>query len=127
VLLQVRVEPAEQVRSRYLLELDVMFSVRYTYYPQSNGKIERWHRSLKVDCLRPGCPLCQQEATRLIERFVNHYNTVRLHSAIGYVTAADRLTGRHHQIFAERDRKSQLARQHRETKRQSLTKYGCFE
>jgi hypothetical protein len=38
VLLRVRVEPAEQVRSRYLLELDVMFSVRYTYYPQSNGK-----------------------------------------------------------------------------------------
>jgi putative transposase len=29
------------------------------YYPQSNGKIERWHQSLKVDCLRPGCPLSQ--------------------------------------------------------------------
>jgi putative transposase len=56
------------------------------YYPQSNGKIERWHQSLKADCLRPGCPLSQQDAARLIERFVNHYNTVRLHSAIGYVT-----------------------------------------
>jgi len=28
------------------------------YYPQSNGKIERWHRTLKTDCIRPGthCP-----------------------------------------------------------------------
>ena len=90
------------------------------YYPQSNGKIERWHQSLKADCLRPGCPLSQRDATQLIERFVNHYNTVRLHSAIGYVTPADRLTGRHLEIFAERDRKLELARQTRKTKRQSL-------
>jgi putative transposase len=92
------------------------------YYPQSNGKIERWHQSLKADCLRPGCPLSQQNATRLIERFVNHYNTVRLHSAIGYVTPADRLAGRQFEIFAERDRKLELTRQNRKTKRQSLTK-----
>src|ERR1700737_2208828 len=90
------------------------------YYPQSNGKIERWHQSLKADCLRPGCPLSQRDATQLIERFVNHYNTVRLHSAIGYVTPVDRLTGRHLEIFAERDRKLELARQTRKTKRQSL-------
>ena len=76
-----------------------------SYYPQSNGKIERWHQSLKVDCLRPGCPLSQQDGTRLIEHFVNHYNTVRLHSAIGYVAPADRLAGHHLEIFVERDRK----------------------
>ena len=84
------------------------------YYPQSNGKIEkieRWHQSLKADCIRPGCPLSEHDAARLIERFVNHYNTVRLHSAIGYVTPADRLAGRHLQIFSERDRKLKLARQ----------------
>jgi putative transposase len=92
------------------------------YYPQSNGKIERWHQSLKADCLRPGCPLSQQDAARLIERFVNHYNTVRLHSAIDYVTPADRLAARHLEIFAERDRKLELARQNRKTKRQSPTK-----
>jgi transposase InsO family protein len=38
------------------------------YYPQSNGKIERWHQSLKADCIRPGCPLSDQDAARLIER-----------------------------------------------------------
>ena len=47
---------------------------------------------------------------------------MRLHSAIGYVTPADLLAGRHLQIFSERDRKLELARQNRKTKRQSLTK-----
>jgi len=40
-------------------------------------------------------PLSDQDAAHLIERFVKHYNTVRLHSAIGYVTPTDRLAGRH--------------------------------
>jgi putative transposase len=53
------------------------------YYPQSNGKIERWHKSLKRDCIRPGVPLNLQDARRLVTRFVEHYNTVRLHFAIG--------------------------------------------
>ena len=55
-------------------------------YPQSNGKIERWHKSLKNDCIRPGVPSNLQDARRLVTRFVEHYNTVRLHSAIGYIT-----------------------------------------
>ena len=59
------------------------------YYPQSNGKIERWHQTLKAGCLRPGCPLSLEDAQRLVEHFVTHYNTVRLHSAIGYITPAD--------------------------------------
>lgn len=53
------------------------------YYPQSNGKTERWHKSLKSDCIRPGTPLNIEQARRLIANFVEHYNTVRLHSAIG--------------------------------------------
>ena len=56
------------------------------YYPQSNGKIERWHRSLKAECIRPGVPLSLEDARRLVEGYVRHYNEVRLHSAIGYVT-----------------------------------------
>jgi putative transposase len=91
------------------------------YYPQSNGKIERWHHTLKADCLRPGCPLSLEDAQRLVERFVTHYNTVRLHSAIGYVTPADRLAGRHLEIFAARDKKLDAARQNRKFKRQQFT------
>jgi hypothetical protein len=60
------------------------------YYPQSNGKIERWHKSLKGECTRPGTPLSQEDAKRLVEGYVEHYNDVRLNSAIGYITPKDR-------------------------------------
>ena len=56
------------------------------YYPQSNGKIERWHKTLKGDCIRVSVPLSLDDARRLVADYVEHYNNVRLHSAIGYVT-----------------------------------------
>jgi putative transposase len=90
------------------------------YYPQSNGKIERWHRTLKADCVRPGTPLSLEDARRLVARFVEHYNTVRLHSAIGYVAPADKLLGRDSEIFAARDRKLAAARERRAAVRQRL-------
>ena len=40
--------------------------------PQSNGKIERWHKSLKTDCIRPGVALSLQDARRLVTSFVGH-------------------------------------------------------
>ena len=63
------------------------------YYPQSNGKIERWHKSLKGECIRPGTPLSLEDARRLVEGYVEHYNDVRLNSAIGYITPKDMLAG----------------------------------
>ena len=81
------------------------------YYPQSNGKLERWHKSLKAECIRPGTPLTMEDALRLIQTYVDHYNTVRLHSAIGYVTPQDMLAGRQAEIHAARDRKLEQARQ----------------
>jgi transposase InsO family protein len=89
------------------------------YYPQSNDKIERWHQTLKQDCIRPHVPLSLAEARQLVERFVDQYNHQRLHSAIGYVTPADKLCGRDTAIFAERDRKLSLARERRARQRQA--------
>src|SRR3979411_1389649 len=51
------------------------------YYPQSNGKIERWHKSLKGECIRPGTPLSLDDARRLVKGYVEHYNVVRPNSA----------------------------------------------
>jgi len=73
------------------------------FYPQSNGKIERWHQSLKGECIHPGVPLSIEDPRRLVGRYVDHYNRVRLHSAIGYVTPLAKLQGREPQIFAERE------------------------
>ena len=49
---------------------------------------------------------------------MDHYNTVRLHSAIGYVTPQDMLAGRQTEIHAARDRKLEQARQQRQLRRQ---------
>jgi transposase InsO family protein len=87
------------------------------YYPQSNGKIERWHKTLKSRCLRPGTPLSLEDAKRLVGGFVEYYNTVRLHSAIGYITPKDKLEGREKAIFQQRDEKLVVARERRKQKR----------
>lgn len=89
------------------------------YYPQSNGKLERWHKSLKTECIRPGTPLTRDDARRLIQQYVDHYNTVRPHSAIGFVTPLDMLEGRQAAIHAARDLKLDQARRQRQLRRQS--------
>jgi len=90
------------------------------YYPQSNGKLERFHKTLKSECIRPQTPLSLDDARRLVDGYVRHYNTVRLHSAIGYVTPADKLAGREADIFAGRDRKLTEAREKRRQRRAGI-------
>jgi len=87
------------------------------YYPQSNGKLERWHKSLKQECIRPKTPLSLSDARRVVEGFVGEYNTRRLHGAIGYVTPKDKLEGRAPAIHAERDRRLEAAREVRRQRR----------
>ena len=87
------------------------------HYPQSNGKLERYHRTLKEQAIRPKTPLSLEDARRVVAEFVEHYNTVRLHSALGYVTPKDRLEGRHREIYAARDRKLEAARERRRQRR----------
>ena len=88
------------------------------YYPQSNGKLERFHGSIKGECLRPGTPISLEDAIRIVARYVEHYNEVRLHSAIGYVAPADKLAGRETEIFAARDSKLAEARERRKEQRE---------
>jgi transposase InsO family protein len=87
------------------------------HYPQSNGKLERYHRTLKEQAIRPKTPLSLEDARRVVGEFVEHYNTVRLHSALGYVTPKDRLEDRHKEIYAARDRKLEAAREVRRQRR----------
>ncbi len=91
------------------------------YYPQSNGKLERWHGSIKRECIRPACPDSLEEALRLVAAYVDQYNHVRLHSALGYLTPADKLNGLEAVILAERHRKLEEARARRQQARQTAT------
>ena len=44
------------------------------YYPQSNGKMERWNKSIKSESIRPGVPLSVEDAEHLITQYVQVYN-----------------------------------------------------
>jgi putative transposase len=89
------------------------------YYPQSNGKLERFHKTIKGECIRVKVPLSLDEARRIVTDYVAHYNHSRLHSAIGYVTPNDRLLGNDEAIHAARDRKLAEARERRQQLRQT--------
>ncbi|MGH7663739.1 MAG: IS3 family transposase [Gemmatimonadaceae bacterium] len=104
-----------------LVRLAGMTHVRTSpYYPQSNGKLEAWNKTLKCTTIRPASPDSPEAARQLVARFVEHYNMHRLHSSIGYVTPADMLRGRTEEIWAARDQKLEAARARRREAQQKM-------
>jgi putative transposase len=65
-----------------------------------------------------GNPALANDAQRLVEAYVEHYNNIRLNSAIGCITPKDMLAGRQQKIQADRDRKLEAAREQRKNRRQ---------
>lgn len=87
------------------------------FFPQSNGKIERWHKYIKAECIRTSTPVSIEDAKQVVEKYVAYYNTGRFHGALAFVTPDDMINGRETDIFAERDRKLHQARVARKAKR----------
>ena len=83
------------------------------FYPQSNGKLERFHKSYKQECVRPKTPLSMDDAKSETEKYINNYNNERLHGAIGYIAPVDKLEGRDQAIFDDRQRKLVAAQDRR--------------
>ncbi len=73
------------------------------YHPQTQGKIERWHQTLKNRVLLDNYYL-PGDLERQIAAFVEHYNHVRYHESIDNLTPADVYFGRAQTILAERKR-----------------------
>ncbi len=71
------------------------------YHPQTNGKLERYHQTLKLDVnqIPYEMPSDLEEA---VAAFVSYYNHRRYHKALGNVTPADVIDGRREQILKRR-------------------------
>lgn len=88
------------------------------YHPMTQGKIERYHRSLK-NVVNLDTYFLPWELEQEINRFVDHYNNHRYHESLDNVTPADVYEGRYHEIITRRE---QLKRKTlRERKRSNLS------
>ena len=82
------------------------------YHPQTQGKIERWHQTLKNRILLENYYLPGDLETQ-IDAFVEHYNHQRYHESLGNLTPADVYFGRGQTILLKRERIKRKTIEHR--------------
>ena len=87
----------------------------------------RWSKALEGEWVRVTTPLSLEDARRLVAEFVDHYNTVRLHSAIASVTPADQRAGRAEAIWAPRQQKlaTANARRRAQAEKEGFARSQC--
>jgi len=85
----------------YLVEKNLTHTRGRPFHPMTQGKIERYHRSMKNIILLDNyySPI---ELGDQIERWVKYYNEERYHEAIGNVTPSDKYCGLENEIFTRR-------------------------
>ena len=74
-------------------------------YPPNNGKLERFHGTIKSEAIRCQNYTDLEDARKQIAAYIEYYNTKRLHSAIYYLTPEDVLLGRTKACLKERQEK----------------------
>jgi RNA-directed DNA polymerase len=87
------------------------------YHPQTQGKIERWHQTLKNRILLNNYYL-PRELEEQISVFVENYNNKRLHESLNNLTPADVYFGRAQDILEERERIKKITIQNRRLQHQ---------
>jgi len=102
-----------QFISKDFKELLVLLEIRQTFtsanHPQSNGKLERFNRTLKSEHVRRSAYINYQDACNRMAQWITYYNSQRLHSAIWYLTPDDVFYGRTENRLAERKEKLHTA------------------
>jgi len=88
--------------SNYLEENGMTHTRGRPYHPQTQGKIERWHRSMKNQILLNNYYL-PGELQEHLQRFVSYYNHERYHESLNNLTPADVFYGRGAEILEQRE------------------------
>lgn len=96
--------------AEYLKQAGLQHTRTSIAYPQSNGKIERYHRTIHEECLMKKSLIDLDDARKQIAGFIEYYNTKRLHSSLFYLTPDDFLNGRITEKLDQRNIKLQLAK-----------------
>ncbi len=89
--------------AEYLEEKGMTHTRGKPFHPMTQGKIERYHRSLKNEVLLQHYYL-PEELEREIARFVEYYNNERYHESLNNLTPADVYSGRAREIESRRER-----------------------
>lgn len=92
--------------SQYLESVGMKHTRGRPYHPQTQGKIERWHRTMKNQVKLENYYFPHELGHRL-EAFVNHYNHKRYHESLDNLTPADVFYGRGDAILQQRQRSKQ--------------------
>ena len=96
----------------WLDDQDMQHTRGAPYHPQTQGKIERWHQTLKNRILLENYYLPGDLEAR-IEAFVAHYNHQRYHESLNNLTPADVYFGRGQTILLEREKIKRQTIEHR--------------
>ena len=88
--------------SDYLEDKGMTHTRGRPYHPQTQGKIERWHRSMKNQILLNHYYL-PSELQEHLQRFVSYYNHERYHESLNNLTPADVFYGRGQAILDQRE------------------------
>jgi transposase InsO family protein len=89
--------------SDYLADNGMTHTRGRPYHPQTQGKIERWHRSMKNQILLENYYL-PGELKIALQGFVSYYNHERYHESLKNLTPADVFYGRGQEILDQREK-----------------------
>ena len=89
------------VFQKHLEELAIDHSMARSYHPQTCGKLEAFHRSLKRELLEVREFASLEEAEEGIRDYIGYFNTRRAHMGIGGLAPADRYFGRQDEVLEE--------------------------